>query len=65
MSRAMLDEVSERLEDGLQEALLNEDAEIAAEYQEELSRLRPLPGNVARVSEEPDYKRWMDPNSLR
>lgn len=65
LSRAMLDEVSERLEDGLQEALLNDDDEMIAEYREELGRLRPLPGNVALVGEEADYKRWIDPENLR
>ena len=64
-ARAMIGEVRERLEGGLDEALANEDTEIAAEYQYELQRLKPLPGNVARVSDEPDYKRWIDPDSLR
>ena len=60
----MLGEVQQRLEEGLEEAIVNNDNEAAAEYQEELQRLRPLPETVAPVSGNADYKRWIDPNSL-
>ncbi|KAL1511040.1 hypothetical protein AB1Y20_005865 [Prymnesium parvum] len=65
LTRRMLDDVRERLEAGLEEALLNEDDETASEYKEELQRLQPLPEDVSLLNEEADFKRWIDPSSLR
>lgn len=65
---AMLEQARANVQEGLDEALQEGDADTAAEYRALLSKLAPLPDGVVRdadSSSKPDYKRWVDPTNLR
>jgi len=59
-AEAMLDRTREALQEGLDEAVLNQDQETAEEYMEMLQKLEPLPSGIVPTTTEPDYKRWLD-----
>jgi hypothetical protein len=62
---AMLDDVRAAAEARLEDARRTGDDESVAECLRELQKLQPLPPGIVQTSKEPDYQRWIDPNSLR
>ena len=62
---AMIDTMRSDAQSGLDEAMRDNDEETAAEYQELLDQLSPLPPGIVPTSKPADYKRWIDPNSLK
>jgi hypothetical protein len=68
MAESMLEEVRVDYEEALQSARLNDDADAIAEYSALLLQLKPLPVRDVAVdddSDRADFKKWLDPNSLR
>lgn len=66
MARAMLREVQEDYEEALEAALMNDDYEAADEYKALLREIAmPLPPTVVQTSDKPDFKKWLDPDTLR
>ena len=63
----MLQRAYDNIESEREEALRVGDTEGAAELMRVLLQLKPLPEGVKLVAEESlsDYRRWLDPNSLR
>lgn len=65
-AQSMLNDASRDVEKVLEEAERLDDDETARECRQLLNKMRPLPDDVALASRESvDYKRWLDPNSLR
>lgn len=66
-ARAMLQRAYDNIESEREEALRVGDTEGAAELTRVLLQLKPLPEGVKLDVEESlsDYRRWLDPNSLR
>ena len=61
----MLSDARVTVEEALEEAIATGDAEGEEEYRTLLAKLAPLPEGVTPTNEQPDFKRWIDPNSLR
>ena len=64
-AQEMLDGARQAVQEGLDEALATEDYDAAEEFVQMLEKLRPLPTGIVPTSEEADYKRWIDPKSLK
>ena len=64
-AQSMLSDARVTVEEALEEAIATGDAEGEEEYRTLLAKLAPLPEGVTPTNEQPDFKRWIDPNSLR
>ena len=67
LSRAqeMLDGARLALQDGLDEAVRNQDYDTAEEYLEMLEKMKPLPPGIDYASPPPGYKRWLESSPRR
>ena len=63
-AQGMLDGAREAVQEGLDEALLNQDYDTAEEYLQMLEKMRPLPTGIVPTSDGADFKRWLDDKSL-
>ena len=64
-AQGMLDGAREAVQEGLEDAIRNEDYDAIEEYLEVLEKLKPLPTGIVPTNDEPDYKRYLDPKSLK
>ena len=64
-AQSMLSDARVTVEEALEEAIATGDAEGEEEYRTLLAKLAPPPEGVTPTNEQPDFKRWIDPNSLR
>ena len=62
----MLSVARENVQDELDDARKNGDAESVAELEAMMNKLAPLPEGISlSTSSPPDYQRWLDPENLR
>ena len=62
----MLDAARDDVQGLLEEAVRMDDPQTAQECARLLEKMRPLPEGIALTSrDQPDYKRWLDPDALR
>ena len=64
-AQSMLDEARQAVQEGLDEAILNEDYDTAEDCLIMLEKMKPLPTGIDLTTESADYKRWLDSSPRR